>query len=133
MPPSLTTSVALVALFTGLLWLPYVLNRLAEHGLWRALRNPNPDDRPAAGWAIRLMAAHRNAVENLAVFAPLAILVQTQGLATPLAATAATTYLIARVAHAIVYTLGIPGLRTIAFAVGFVCQLVLGLRLLGLL
>jgi uncharacterized MAPEG superfamily protein len=37
---------------------------------------------------------------------------------------ASVVYFFARLAHYIVYCLGIPGLRTVAFGVGFVATLV---------
>jgi uncharacterized MAPEG superfamily protein len=69
----------LTALFTGVLWVPIILNRLGEMGLWKALKNPEPDVRPHAAWAWRLANAHRNAIENLVVFAPLALAVHVLG------------------------------------------------------
>ena len=124
-------STALAALFTGLLWVPIIVNRLAEMGPWNALKNPQPDVRPHADWAYRLANAHRNAIENLAVFAPLAIGVHILGLSTPLTASAASIFLSSRILHAAIYTAGIPVLRTIAFFIGFLCQIVLAGRLLG--
>jgi uncharacterized MAPEG superfamily protein len=44
---------------------------------------------------------------------------------------ACAVYFWARLAHVIVYTLGIPVLRTLAFAVGFVCQVTLALAVFG--
>lgn len=123
----------LTAAFTGITWMPIIVNRLVEMGPWKALRNPEPDVRPHANWAYRLTQAHRNAVENLVVFAPLAIIVHVLGLGTSLTAAAASTFLIARIAHAIIYTLGIPLFRTIAFLIGFLCQMVLAARVLGLM
>lgn len=134
MPLALTAELqatAFSALFTGLLWIPIIVNRLAEMGPWKALSNPEPDVRPHADWAHRLAHAHRNALENLAVFAPLAIGVHVLGLGTAMTAAAAVTFVVARVAHAAIYTLGIPLLRTIAFFIGFICQMVLGARLVG--
>jgi uncharacterized MAPEG superfamily protein len=124
-------SATLVASFTAVLWIPIILNRLAEMGIWKALRNPEPDVRPHAPWAYRLGHAHRNAIENLAVFAPLAIAVHLLGLGNGLTATWSMLFLVARVAHAVIYALGIPLLRTVAFFVGFLAQAVLALRLLG--
>ena len=92
-----------------------------------------PDVRPDADWAYRLSSAHRNALENLAVFAPLAIVVHALDLATPLTAVASGIFLYSRIAHAIIYTFGIPLLRTIAFVVGFLCQMILATRILGIL
>jgi len=122
---------ALAAAFTGFIWVPIILNRLAEMGPWKALRNPQPDVRPHADWAYRIANAHRNAVENLVVFAPLAIAVHVLQLGTQLTAAAAATFLFARIAHAVIYAFGIPLLRTIAFAIGFVCQMIMFARIIG--
>lgn len=124
-------SVALSAMFTGILWVPIIVNRLREMGPWKALKNPEPDVRPHANWAYRLAAAHRNAIENLAVFAPLAIMVHLLGANNALTATAATVFFLSRVAHAVIYTFGVPLLRTIAFVVGFWAQSVMALRIFG--
>ena len=44
---------------------------------------------------------------------------------------ACAVYFWARLAHVIVYTLGVPVLRTLAFAVGFVAQVALVLAIFG--
>jgi uncharacterized MAPEG superfamily protein len=121
---------ALTAVFTGLIWIPIVINRLGEIGPWPALKNPKPDTRARADWAYRADHAHRNAIENLVVFAPLAIIIHILGLSTPLTAAAALVFFLSRVAHAIIYILGIPLLRTIAFTIGFFCQMILAWRIL---
>lgn len=121
---------ALSAMLTGIMWIPIIVNRLREMGAWKALSNPEPDIRPHADWAYRLTNAHRNAIENLVVFAPLALSVHAFGIGTALTATAALLFFWSRVAHAVIYTLGIPLLRTIAFAIGFGAQVVLFLRLI---
>lgn len=128
--PELTYT-ALTALFTGVIWVPIIVNRLAEMGPWKALKNPEPDVRPHADWAYRLANAHRNAIENLVVFAPLAIIVHQLQLGTPATATVSAAFFYSRVAHAVIYAFGIPLLRTIAFAIGFLCQVVLAARVLG--
>jgi uncharacterized MAPEG superfamily protein len=121
----------LSAALTGSLWVPIIANRLREMGAWKALSNPEPDVRPRADWAYRLAHAHRNAIENLAVFAPLTIAVHVLGLGIGATATAAALYFWSRLAHALIYTFGIPLLRTIAFVVGFGAQATMALRLLG--
>lgn len=78
----------LTALFTAVIWVPIIANRLLEMGPWAALKNPQPDVRPEADWAYRLASAHRNAVENLVIFAPLSLAIQTLGLSTPATAAA---------------------------------------------
>lgn len=121
---------ALSAALTGLLWIPIIMNRLREMGVWPALRNPSPDIRPEAEWAWRLANAHRNAIENLSVFAPLAIIVHVLQAGSPLTAAAAAAFFWSRLAHAVIYAAGVPVLRTIAFVVGVAAQAVM---LLGLL
>jgi uncharacterized MAPEG superfamily protein len=64
------------------------------------------------------------------VFAPLAISVHVLGVGDSVTAGAAAVFFYSRVAHAVIYTLGIPLLRTIAFAVGFECEAVLLMRVL---
>ena len=124
---------ALSAGLTGVMWVPIIVNRLAEMGVWKALSNPEPDVRPHANWAYRLASAHRNAIENLVVFAPLALAVHLLGLGSALTEAAAAAFFWSRVAHAALYASGVPLLRTIAFAVGFGGQAVLFLRVFGLL
>ena len=124
-------AVTLVVGFTGLLWIPIIVNRLREMGPWPALKNPQPDVRPDADWAYRLQNAHRNAIENLAVFAPLAIIVHVAQAGNGLTAGAGTVFVLSRVAHAIIYTQGIPLWRTIAFVAGFGCQMIYLFRLLA--
>jgi uncharacterized MAPEG superfamily protein len=133
MPPvsAEITWLTLSALLTGTLWIPIIANRLSENGIWNALRNPQPDLRPRADWAWRLANAHRNAIENLVVFAPLALAVYGLDIADGTTAAASAIFFYARLAHAVVYGFGIPVLRTLAFAIGFLCQLVLAGCILG--
>ena len=132
--PLLTTELtytAFSAALTGSMWIPIIVNRLGEMGMWKALKNPEPDVRPHSDWAYRLANAHRNAIENLVVFAPLALAVVMLGMQSPLTALAAIVYFWSRVAHVVIYTAGIPLLRTIAFVIGFAAQVVMFLRLFG--
>ncbi len=123
----------LTCLATGLMWVAYILNRIGEMGLWPALRNPQPDSHPDAQWAYRAERAHANAVENLVVFAPLAIAIHLLGLSSETTALAATVYFFTRIAHYLIYVFGVPVLRTIAFAIGVICQLTLAFTLLGII
>lgn len=65
---------------TALFWVPYIINRMLEHGIWPALWNPQPDAGPRAQWAERMMWAHENAVENLAIFASLVLMLVVLGM-----------------------------------------------------
>ena len=112
-------------ILTGVFWIPYTINRSQVRGLMGSMANPSRGDKPHAPWATRLMFAHDNAVENLATFAPLVLILNALDYSTTWTALAAAVFFWARVAHVIVYTLGLPVFRTAAFTVGFLAQLVL--------
>src|SRR5262249_46662754 len=64
-----------VTAFTGLLWVPYILDRIVGRGLGDAVGYPeNP--KPQSPWAQRLVKAHANAVENLVTRFPAKTLTQ---------------------------------------------------------
>lgn len=120
-------------LVTALLCFPYVLNRFARRGLVGVVANPSPDDKPLAAWAQRAQRAHANAIENLAVFAPAALAVIAIHREDSLTAIACAVYFVSRTVHYVVYTAGIPVVRTLAFFGGWGATLVLIGRLLGVL
>jgi uncharacterized MAPEG superfamily protein len=122
------TSLVLASTFTGALWLPYVLNRIAVRGIAATVGYP-VDPSPLAAWAERMRAAHANAVENLVVFAPLVLAAQVLNISTPVTALAGWLYLWSRVAHAVTYTLGVPWFRTLAFLGGFAAQMLVAWQL----
>jgi uncharacterized MAPEG superfamily protein len=133
MTPGLMTPelfwLTLTVILTGLLWVPYILNRCMVRGLGGAMANPTPGAKPHAPWATRLMFAHDNAVENLVVFAPLVLILAQIDYSTKWTVYASATYFWSRVAHLVVYTLGLPVFRTLAFTVGFLAQAVLALAI----
>ena len=134
MPGSLTPELfwlTLTVILTGLLWVPYIINRCVVRGLGGAMANPTPGAKPHAAWATRLMFAHDNAVENLVIFAPLVLILNAIDYSTKWTVLACAVYFWARVAHLIVYTLGLPVFRTLAFCVGFLAQAVLVLAIFG--
>jgi len=130
MTPELTWLTATV-LITALMWVPYSVVLIAQTGLGAALSDPQPDTPIEARWAQRAKRAHANAVENLVIFAPLAIAVSMTGMSSAMTAAASAVYFFARLAHFLIYTAGIPGLRTALFAVGWACQIILAMTLLG--
>jgi uncharacterized MAPEG superfamily protein len=121
MPKEMFWLVLTVAM-TGLMWVPYILDRIAVRGVLGAMANPSPSDKPQSAWAQRLIAAHRNALENLVIFAPLVLAAQAISITTPATAFACALYFWSRLVHAVTYTLGIPGLRTLAFTGGLIAQ-----------
>jgi len=121
---------ALVAALTGLIWVPYILDRIAVEGLINAVGYPaNP--KAQSPWAQRMIKAHYNAIENLVVFATLVLVANAAGISNPAIGTAAMVYFWARVVHLLAYTFAIPWVRTLAFAVGFFAQAVIAWQILA--
>ena len=120
---------------TGLLMavtsLPYVMDRILTAGIGGALGNPQDNETPPSPWAARMKAAHYNCVENLVVFGPLLVAVVVSGLSSEMTVLAAMAFTLSRIAYVIIYTLGIPLLRTLAFLIGWLSTLYLALVLLG--
>lgn len=115
----------LTVIMTGLLWIPYTLDRIKVRGVWKTMDNPSRSDQRQSPWAERLYFAHTNAIENLVIFAVLVLVLDTLGISTRTTAIACSTYFWARLAHAVAYAFGIPVVRTLAFCIGFLAQAVL--------
>ena len=111
-----------VTLLCALTWVPYILNTITVRGLIEAVGYP-AQPKPLAAWAQRLKAAHYNSVENLVVFATLVLTAHAVGITRQAIAVSAVVYFWARLVHLLAYTFAIPWVRTLAFAVGFGCQL----------
>jgi uncharacterized MAPEG superfamily protein len=114
---------AMISVFTSLMWMPYILNVIGRNKLSDAVGYP---DSPLAmaPWAERLKKAHYNAVENLVVFAALVLIANALDISNNATISAAAAYFWARLVHAGAYTLGLPWVRTLAFAVawgGIIC------------
>lgn len=137
MPATMTPELywlVLTTVMTGVLWMPYIVNRIMELGPPPMSWYPRPDPPPKAPWAARAVSAHMNAVENLVVFAPLVIAVHATGSGTHITAAACVVYFFARAAHYIIGILGLPiPFRTAAFLIGFLAQMALAGTLLGFL
>jgi uncharacterized MAPEG superfamily protein len=119
-----------VTVLTAVSWVPYILNTIAVRGLIDAVGYPqNP--KPLAPWARRMKAAHYNSVENLVVFAALVLTAHAAGISNAAIAGSALVFFWARVVHLAAYTFGVPWVRTLAFAVGFGCQLCIAWHLLA--
>jgi uncharacterized MAPEG superfamily protein len=123
----------LTIVMTGLMWIPYILDRAAVRGLTGAMGNPSPADKPQSPWAQRMMAAHDNTVENLVLFAPLVIVAHELEISNSATVAACAVYFWARLAHFIVYALGIPVLRTLCWTVSWLALAALVLAIFRLL
>ena len=121
-------SLTWVTALTALIWMPYVVNIILVRGLVDAVGYPQ-DPEPMSPWAAKMKAAHANAVENLVVFATLVLIANAAGVSNETTVMACTVYFWARVLHLVSYTLAIPWIRTVAFVIGFGCQVALVLQL----
>ncbi|MFC6671133.1 MAPEG family protein [Marinobacterium aestuariivivens] len=117
---------------TVLMWTPYILARIAVWGIPTFLNN-YPENYPAREpepplWAQRAKRAHLNMVETLPAFIAVTL---AAALIAPDATGAAighwsAVFFFARLAHAAIYTLGIPYLRTPTYLVSWLAILAIG-------
>ncbi|MEL1251281.1 MAPEG family protein [Aurantiacibacter gilvus] len=125
---------ALAGVFTVLMWVPYILSRLFVWGFKDFLGNypagfPATEPEPPL-WAQRVKRAHLNMVETLPAF--IAVVLAAAMLPDRIDAASvnlwASVFYYARVAHYIVYSLGVPYLRTPSYLVSWAAILAIGLQ-----
>ena len=101
--------------------LVYVPGRLlSPGGFGWAMGNRQPPAPPVAAWVERAMRAQQNLTENLGPFAIFVLVAHMAGHSNATTALGAEIFFGARVAHFVVYTLGIPYLRTLLWALSWV-------------
>jgi uncharacterized MAPEG superfamily protein len=123
-------SLALISTATALMWVPYVLARMTANGVLRAIGTPGRGYPTDAPWADRARRAHLNAIENLAVFAPLVLVGAIIEVSTKATVLSAKIYVVARLAHYFIYVVDIPVVRTLAFLAGACATLAIAIALL---
>lgn len=123
------TMLTWVVALTAVIWIPYILNMIRVRGLMMAVGYPDEPE-PLSGWAIKMKAAHYNAVENLVVFAPLVLIAHVADVHNATTVLACQVYFWARLVHLASYTMAIPWVRTLSFVTGFACQIALVLQVL---
>jgi uncharacterized MAPEG superfamily protein len=119
----------LTIIMTGLMWVPYTIDRMLVRGVEATLDNPGPNAIPQSPWAQRLMAAHTNAVENLVLFAPLVIILHLLRISNDTTVTACVLYFASRLAHAVIYAWGVPVFRTLSFLASWAALIILVLSI----
>jgi len=112
---------ALTAMLTASLWIPYVVAQVATNGFLGPQNYVDPTPRKLPFWGMRADRVYMNAIETFAPFAALVIAIQLTGKANPMTAFWAASFFWLRVAHAIVYWAAVPFIRTVVFTLGFVC------------
>ena len=115
------TYLAYTAMLTAALWIPYVACQVMTNGLLKPQNYLDPTPRPVPLWGKRADRVFLNAVESFAPFAALVIVAHLAGKLNEMTAFWAAAFFWLRVAHAVVYWLGLPYIRTIVYTLGFVC------------
>ena len=95
-----------------------VVNIIFTIGIVAGVGNREDFPSPMPGLGGRAERAVRNHVEGLAVFAPLVMTAAVTGVSNDLTVLGAELYLAGRIAHAILYLIGVPWIRSLAFGVG---------------
>lgn len=115
---------ATLALFS---FMPYFLVYIKYWGYWDigdivGNREKLPE---LPQWAQRAQAAHVNLTENLVHFSALVIVAHLATASNGITAMDVTLFFWARVAYLVIYTAGIPWLRTVVFMAGFVGEVMI--------
>ena len=119
------TYLAWTALLTGSLWIAYIAAQVMTNGLLAPENYVDPKPRDVPLWGQRAYRAHLNAVGSFAPFAALVLIAHVGGKADRVTAFCAGAYFWLRVAHAIVFWLALPFIRTIVFTLGWIVVVVL--------
>jgi uncharacterized MAPEG superfamily protein len=90
----------------------------------------NRDELPTlTGLAGRARRAHFNMVENLVLFTALVLIAAVAGKANATTAMGAAIFFWGRLAHAIIYLIGVPWLRTLAWFVSVIGMIMIAVQL----
>lgn len=120
---------AWVAAITALMWVPYILARMQKSGVMATL-DYTADNDPLPSWAARAKRAHSNAVENLAPFAAVVLVAHLAGAANGTTALWSIIYFWARAIHYAGQISGLPFVRTLFFAVGWLAIMIIFLQII---
>ena len=89
------------------------------------LMSSRDEHRSTTGMTAPLGRAVDNSVVAMALFAPAILILQHQGRSTDATLLAAQVFLLARIIYLIVYALGVPTIRTLAWLAGFAATAIL--------
>ena len=119
-----TTILAAYGLLVMLTILMQVLGAMRTLSLGY-LMSARDEPRDAGRMTARIRRALDNSVTALALFAPAVLLVVVQDRSSQTTLVAAQVFLIARIIYLIVYALGVPAIRTLAWLAGFAATAIL--------
>src|SRR6266704_2116388 len=111
------------AMLTAALWIPYIVCQVRTNGPLQPANYRDPDQpRPVPPWGQRAHRTYLNAVEVFAPFAALVVAAHLTGKADAMTAFWSASFFWLRLAHAVVYFIGIPYLRTVLFTLAFIAE-----------
>ena len=130
----MTVELTMLAYAAGLLLILILIQAAAGIGQYGVVplagaRNNLPPPKSFPARAKRVVDNHR---EGLTVFAPLVLIAAVAGIHTAKTALGAELFFYSRLAHAVVYLLGLPLIRPLIWAVGLVGTLMMLASVLGL-
>ncbi len=120
---------ALYGLYTAIIVLAQVTGALGQVGMGYLLSSRD-EHRTMTGITGRLDRALTNSVTAMALFAPAILLLAVKDEFSAATLTAARVFLVARVLYVPAYALGLTGVRTLLWLVGFAATVVLFLMAL---
>jgi uncharacterized MAPEG superfamily protein len=121
---------AWTAALSIVMWMPHVTARALAWGPGVAAGYPD-DPPPVAKWIERAARSHANMAENIGPFAALVLVAHIGGMANEMTAMGAALFFWGKLAHTVVFILGIPWLRTLAFLVAWIGMVMIFLRIVG--
>ncbi len=122
----------LVALLTGVLWVPVVIGYVLSRGTLRPIDYKIAPTSPLPPWVNRANRAHLNAIESVVPFAIVVLIANAAGVSTSVTEVSAMVFFYARAAHAVIHISGFGLLmaRTLAFTVGWIAFMTFAVELL---
>ena len=131
MTTELTMLAYTVTLFAALIAVQAVAG-IRTFGL-PALAGSRDELPPPTGFAGRMKRVVQNHVEGLVVFAPLVLIAGVAHISNAWTVLGAELFFWSRLAHAILYMVGVPWLRTVVFFAGLAGAVMILLAVLGLI
>jgi uncharacterized MAPEG superfamily protein len=131
----MTTELTMLAYATGLLIVLVLIQAtvgVQSKGLV-PLANNRDDVGPATGFHARMLRVVDNHREGLTMFAPLVLIAAVANLNNSYTALGAQLFFWSRLVHAILYVVGVPMIRPLAWAVGIAGTVLILLADLGIL
>jgi uncharacterized MAPEG superfamily protein len=122
----------LVALLTGVLWIPVVIGYASSRGPLKPIDYKVAPTAPLPAWVNRANRAHLNAIESIVPFAIVVLIANAAGVSTSVTEISAAVFFYARAAHAVIHISGFSLFmaRTIAFTVGWIAFMTFAVELL---